>query len=124
MKADLSNASAFAVNLFEGDGVRLTLSYDKAAGVLTLDRTHGGVPVRYDPRELSRASIRTAPYKTDILEFTVYLDRGSAEFFFGDGELVMSSLVFNGEADGISFSAEGSAVLEAECRPFTGKGNG
>ncbi len=118
VKADLKNASRFSVNLFEKGDVRLTLSYDKAAGIVTLDRSHGGVDVRSDAREISRARLRTAPYSTQTLELDIFLDRGSAEIFFGEGELVMSSLVFNGGAEGISFSCEGSVPIELEQRTF------
>ena len=65
--------------------------------------------------------MRYAEYipENDFLKMEIFLDKSSAEIFFGEGELTMSLLSYNPEqAEKIIFSCEGKAKITIEKNDF------
>ena len=121
--ADVSDCRSFAVSLFKDDTHETTLTYDAQAGTVTFDRSESGYPIAGDAREASEGKRRTARYtpENEVLEMEIFLDKSSIEIFFGEGELVMTSLVYPPEgADGIAFSSEGSVRLDVTKNTVSG----
>ncbi|MGG1518043.1 glycoside hydrolase family 32 protein [Paenibacillus oryzisoli] len=95
------------------DGAQATVvSYDAAAGVLSVDRTHAGVSTF----EKGFAEKVSAPLKLrdGKLKLRLYVDSASLEVFANDGETVISSIMFpDPTSSGLSVEAvQGGAVLE------------
>ena len=112
--ADLGGAKSFAVHVFSACGARAKIIYDKAAGVLTLDRSECFHKISADPRDLGgeRRSAEFIP-QGNILRLEIFLDRSSIEVFAGEGELVMTSLAYGApDADGIVFVSEGETAVK------------
>ncbi len=118
VSADLSGTSKFTVSLFSDGTAHTDLSYDCERGIVMLDRTESGRDIHsHDEREFSKAKLRTASYplKDGKLQLEIYLDKSSIEVFFGDGELVMTTLAYPpAAANGITFFSEGNATLIVE----------
>lgn len=78
--------------------------------LLTLDRSHSGLPK-------SHALSRTIPVRSreGLLELRLILDRFSVEAFVNGGEQTLSATLYTPqEAAGISFQAQGKAVIHLE----------
>ncbi len=120
VRADMRKAKSLTISFFVGEGVHTDLTYSRETGVATLDRTHSGIKIAYDARETSQARIRTAAYHADTLTLEIYLDKCSAEIFFGEGDLVMTTLSYNPpDATHITFTAEGEVSLVLEQSAIT-----
>ena len=117
LTADMTSSEKFTVSVFCGGDVHTDITYDKRWGVVTFDRSESGIAIASDPREASRARLRSAQYELDgnVLTMEIFLDKSSVEVFFGEGELTMTSLSYNPvEASGIRFMSEGETVLRLE----------
>lgn len=102
-------ADSVGLMLRSGDGQRTQLSYDAAAGTLSLDRRASGA-VEFHP---SFASIETVPVPLleGRLRLRVYLDRCSVEVFAQDGIATITDLVFPAEAGtALAICAEGKGA--------------
>lgn len=78
--------------------------------LLTLDRSHSGLPKGH-------ALSRTIPVhsREGLLELRLILDRFSVEAFVNGGEQTLSATLYTPqEATGISFQAQGKAVIQLE----------
>ncbi|MCI9362924.1 MAG: glycoside hydrolase family 32 protein [Oscillospiraceae bacterium] len=78
--------------------------------LLTLDRSHSGLPKGH-------ALSRTIPVRSreGLLELRLILDRFSVEAFVNGGEQTLSATLYTPqEATGISFQAQGKAVIQLE----------
>ena len=78
--------------------------------LLTLDRSHSGLPKGH-------ALSRTIPVRSreGLLELRLILDRFSVEAFVNGGEQTLSATLYTPqEAAGISFQAQGKAVIQLE----------
>ncbi len=78
--------------------------------LLTLDRSHSGLPKGH-------ALSRTIPVRSreGLLELRLILDRFSVEAFVNGGEQTLSATLYTPqEAAGISFQAQGKAVIHLE----------
>lgn len=78
--------------------------------LLTLDRSHSGLPKGH-------ALSRTIPVhsREGLLELRLILDRFSVEAFVNGGEQTLSATLYTPqEAAGISFQAQGKAVIQLE----------
>ncbi len=114
VRADVSSCRSFGVKLFSDGTHYLSAVYDTEKRIFTLDRTRARLRIKGHERE--REGVRSLVYegRGDLLELEIWLDKCSAEIFLGDGEAVMSMLVYDGEGEGISFFADGRAKLRAE----------
>lgn len=87
-----------------------SLRYRPAKGELKINRTRSG-----SRRALLHHRKCIVSGERDELSFRLILDKKSAEFFFNDGEQTMSITIPTDQAaDGISFFAEGSVLLDVE----------
>ena len=85
-------------------------TFQPDCSLLTLDRSHSGLPK-------SHALSRTIPVRSreGLLELRLILDRFSVEAFVNGGEQTLSATLYTPqEAAGISFQAQGKAVIQLE----------
>ena len=101
---------SFTVNVAEGEGYVTSVRYNPSANTVLVDRRRGGWPEEV-------LNIREFPVRDLGGRITVrfILDRYSMELFVNGGEEAASFAIFSPEtADGISFEAEGSALISIE----------
>jgi len=97
----------FTVNLAQDERFKTVLSYDAKKGLLTLDRSSSGTRRAFVH---SRSCVVENPGE---LKLRVILDRNSVEVFAGEGEKTMTMVLYTPvEADGITFEAEGGAMMD------------
>ena len=93
------------------DGEHFTMiRYRPETGTVKVDRTHSGFP--HDI-----VNIREFPVsvKNGALKLRVVLDRYSLELFINDGEQAASFVLYTPiEAGSISFSSDGSVLVDVE----------
>ena len=82
---DSKNAAGFSMELRSGDTEKTVLSYDKASGILKLNRDKGG-------NVAGEREIKLTP--SDKINLQIFLDRSSIEIFINGGEYVMSVRVY------------------------------
>lgn len=93
------------------------LRYIPERSILTIDRSNSGQPDNYTKRRSIRVRNRGG-----ALSLRILLDRWSAEVFINGGEQVMSTTFYTPlAADGITFSADGSAAIDITKYTITGK---
>ena len=100
----------FGLHLRMGADERTTVWVDPVAGTVALDRTTSGA-AGFHP---GFAAVHTAPLPpTDgPVRLEVVVDESSVEVFAGDGEVVLTDLVFPGPAStGIEVVADGGTVV-------------
>lgn len=91
---DVTQSDSFALKFRVSNTEETVLSYDKATGIVTLNRDRSGVG-KVGTREV------VIPMR-DTLKIRAYLDKSSLEFFINEGEYVMSTRVYPADnADGI-----------------------
>ena len=113
IEADVSACRRFSVRLFASAQGCLLAEYDCAAKAFTMDRRRTLHPVRGNARE--REGVRSVRHDCGgTLKLDILLDRCSAEIFLGRGEAAMSMLVYNGDADGVVFCADGNARVRVK----------
>ena len=97
----------FTVRFAENENYHTQVSYRPLEHTLKIDRKFSGS--RRAVIHQRRAKIRTPD---DLLKLRIILDRFSAEIFINDGEQVMTATFYTDvEADGISFVADGKAIM-------------
>lgn len=84
----------FGTYLCEGDGRRLTLSYDPSSHYLTLFRNN---VADTDIEKFERIAFCKAAPVDGVLRLNIFIDKATAEIFVNDGEAVMSCLTYPGE---------------------------
>ena len=85
-----------------------TIEFSPKDSVLKIDRTHSG-----NRRDIVHQRSCIVPANGGKISLRLILDRYSCELFVNDGEKVMSMVIFTDvQADGISFSAEGDAIID------------
>ena len=102
--------SEAAVNIAEGEGFITTVKFHPGTNTVTVDRSCSGWPE-------SVKSTRTFEIRDlgGCVTLRLILDRYSLELFVNDGEQAASFVIFSPqEADGISFTVEGTAVMDIE----------
>ncbi|MCD8230544.1 MAG: glycoside hydrolase family 32 protein [Clostridiales bacterium] len=98
------------VGFAENEAYGSFVSYRPKDGILCLDRTNSGFCYNIVSRRESLVR-----EKDGVLKLRFVLDRFSAEIFVNDGEQVLSACIYTPqEADGISFSVKGEAVVDIE----------
>jgi len=99
---------SFTVNLAEGDGMKTILTWEPKKQMLILDRRSSGTRRTFVHKR--RCVVDTCGQE---IRLRVILDRNSVEVFAGEGEKTMSMVLHTPmTASGISFEAEGSAVMD------------
>ena len=101
---------SFTVTAARGGGYRTKIVCRPDRGTITVDRSRSGLPdTILNGREFS------ARFPGNEIKLRLLLDRYSLELFVNDGEQAATFVVFSPEAaDGISFSAEGSLLLDVD----------
>ena len=93
------------------DGEHFTfVRYKPETGTIKVDRTHSGFP--YDI-----VNVREFPVKSNngVLKMRIIMDRYSLELFVNDGEQAASFVLYTPvDANSISFSSDGSVLLDVE----------
>lgn len=98
----------FEVRFAQDDTYYTVLSFRPRESVLKIDRQFSG-PEK-EAIHYRRSLVKTVDGE---LKLRIVLDRFSAEVFVGDGEQVMTATMYTRqEADGISFLADGIAVMD------------
>lgn len=104
------DAACFGLHIREGAGRRTRIGYDAGKGTLFVDRTRSG----YADFSEWFAGVHTAPLQPSAagqIDLRIILDRSSVEVFGGDGEAVITDLIFPDPADiGMSLFAEGGTA--------------
>ena len=108
---DASECSEFVIR-FANDGRHHTdLRWRPEQSVVTIDRSESGQSEEITKRRAIRIADNGGHARMRIL-----LDRWSAEIFVNDGEQVLSTTIYTDQAaEGITFRAEGTAKLDADC---------
>lgn len=100
----------FRLEAARGQGHFTAIEYDPSENTLRVDRSHSGVSDRIVNERRFAVRDRSGGIKLRVL-----LDRYSLELFVNDGEQAASFTLYTPqEADGVSFAAEGSAVIDVE----------
>ena len=101
---------SFTVNFAQGGDHVTSILYHPDTNTVIVDRTRSGWPERV----LNQRAFEVRESEGEIT-LRLILDRYSAELFVNDGEQAAAYLIFSpGEADGISFEADGEAVIDVE----------
>jgi beta-fructofuranosidase len=101
---------SFTMHLAEGEDLYTEISYDPVHQRLTFDRSHSGAV-----RACMHERTIEAELKKGRLDLRILMDRYSIEIFINDGEKTMSSMIYTDlQADGISFTSEGSAEIDVD----------
>jgi beta-fructofuranosidase len=101
---------SFAVNIAQSGDYTTVVRYDPQENTVTVDRSRSGWPEKV-------LNHRTFAVRENNGAITLrfILDRYSMELFVNDGEQTATFEIFSPEeADGISFEAEGCAVINVE----------
>lgn len=100
---DPKSAKGFDIELRSGGKEKTVLSYDKATGILKLNRDKSGAALKGE-REVKLNPARE-------INLRIFLDRSSIEIFANDGEAVMSTRVYpKSTSTGISFIPQGGEI--------------
>lgn len=110
VKLEGEDYESFTIWVACNEEYRTTLTYDRKKGIFTTDRSCSGMG---KDMLCNRSMYVEAPQNR--LDIRVLMDRFSVEVFVQDGAKVMTSLIFTPLcAEGISFSAEGTARVSVE----------
>jgi beta-fructofuranosidase len=92
---DTSKADGFFIELRSAEEEKTVISYDKASGILKLNRNQSGVGVN------GEREVKIDGNKVDL---QIFLDRSSVEIFINGGDYVMTSRIYpKAESQGIFF---------------------
>ena len=109
-EVDPWTADRFALHLRVGGDERTTVWVDPVAGTVSLDRIRSGTS-GFHP---GFAAVHTAPLalRDGRVRLEVVVDESSAEVFTGEGEVVLTDLVFPGtDSTGLEGAAEGGTAV-------------
>ncbi len=102
--------SLFRVKFAMGSQHYTSISYRPQESEVHLNRDHSGYNRDYNHKRKCQVRNQNGEVKLRLL-----LDRFSAEIFVNDGEQVLSSVLYTPlTADGISFVADGNAIIDVE----------
>ncbi len=102
--------SLFRVKFAMGSQHYTSISYRPQESEVHLNRAHSGFDRDYNHKRKCLVRSQNGEIKLRIL-----LDRFSAEIFVNDGEQVLSTVLYTPQtADGISFVADGDAIIDVE----------
>lgn len=114
VKLEMENSWRAVISLLKTEDERVTLTYDKAASTLVLDRSHGGYPI--SGGEMKKGACNRAVIalegSPETLNLNIYLDRSAIEIFCPDNGRSLSTRAFPRRmGQDISFEADGEAVV-------------
>lgn len=89
----------FGLNLCEGEGRRLVLSYDPSSHYLSVDRTN--VAKEEIPKFERKAHVKVLP-QDGKLKLHVFVDKSTVEVFANDGEKTLTMLTFAAEGQDVA----------------------
>jgi beta-fructofuranosidase len=108
------------VRVFLGIDERTEISWDTRTNWLTLDRSHGGNPIRSTSTTYPDCQVYKAKVNDEkgTLRLRLILDRSSLELFAQGGTTVMTSTLYpKASSSGIEFFGEGCG-FGLECRAW------
>ena len=86
------------------------ITYDPGESILTFDRGNSGLR-----RDIVASREVVTRFRDGKIKLRMIMDRYSVEIFVNNGEQTLSSTIFTGQdAVGISFEAEGIAIIDVE----------
>ncbi len=98
----------FAVRFAQNEKYQTSLSFRPRESILKIDRKFSGSRRAIIHQRRSRVNSKNGELKLRII-----LDRFSVEAFVNDGEQVMTAIIYTEQqADGISFFADGAALMD------------
>ncbi len=101
---------SFRIRIAEGEGVYTELTILPEEGIMRMDRLNSGFP-----HDIVHVREFPAPIQSGELDLRIIMDKYSLELFAGGGTCAASMTLYTPlTADGISFSADGSAQLDVE----------
>lgn len=106
-------AAKAGVKVYAGEGCALLIEYDRASGMVTLDRGGCGALIAgaYPETNFATRSVRVSPDENGALNFRLFLDKTGVEVFLNDGEAVMTANVLpDKNAEGVAFFASDGAA--------------
>lgn len=103
---DIQNAyKSFEIRFAEDKSHHISLTYDREAEILEIDRSYGG-----STKDVVHRRSCYVKEQQGRLDLRIIMDKYSAEIFINGGEKVMSLTYYTDlNADGITFSAQGQA---------------
>ena len=116
---DISDIVVRAV-FAKGDQFHSSLRFRPAEGIIKLNRKNSGLR-----RAVAKDCKLELKHYDGTLKLRLVIDRYSVEVFVGEGEQTLTMTIPTDPAfDGISFYAEGHAVMDVEKYDLTGSGSG
>ena len=107
----------FTIDFAKDDDHFIRLSYKPARSLITIDRSRSGQCSEITARRSYRAK-----YSDGCLSLRIFIDKWSAEVFVNGGEQVMTLTYYTPqEADGISFGATGSLMMDVTAYQLKGR---
>lgn len=108
LQADLTHTNKFSVKLRVSETQETTISYDKTAGVLLLNRDKSSNE-DYNIKGQREVSL---PLTNNSLKLQIFVDKSSIEIFANDGQAVLSSRIYpDDDAIDVVFMSDGDAKL-------------
>ncbi len=104
-------------NFCEGDGRKVTLSYDNRSHYLVLNRTHTS---NVEIPKFNRMAYFKVPGNRKSLKLNVFVDKSTIEVFVNDGEQVLTLLTYAGinQTGASVFSAHGNSTITYKAWPM------
>lgn len=118
MKLKAVGQDVAGINLCEGNGRKVTLTYDYQSRYLTLDRTNS---TDAEIPKFDRISYLHIPGAGQEIELTLFVDKSTVEIFVNNGERVLSLLTFaaDNQTGASMFSLNGNTKAELDVWPLT-----
>ena len=113
LSIEMMDAQTATLNLLETGDERFTVSYDRAAQTLRVDRSRCGYPLTADlsPEKKPWREAKV-PLQDGKLNLHVFVDVSIVEIYADDGRVAMSSLAFpKGDSYGVSIEADGEVSV-------------
>lgn len=105
---EVNGDKPFGFYLCEGDGRKLTLTYDPASQNLMLDRTN---VADVEIPKFDRIAFCHVPLRNGKLLLNIFVDKSTVEIFADNGASVMTALTYPGERqDGASLFSLGKGI--------------
>ncbi|KAK2767679.1 hypothetical protein FQN54_003837 [Arachnomyces sp. PD_36] len=110
ISAKLAAGSTLSLAVRKGEAEQTSISYAEASGELSVDRDESG-DISYDPAAGGIHVATFSPGGDGVTKLRVLVDECSVEVYGGEGQAVISNLIFPDTAsDGLALTAEGGDV--------------
>ena len=105
-----ADGSTLSLEVRKGDSEKTVISYSQADGKLSVDRSVSG-NVAYDPAAGSVQAVAVAADSSGVVNLRVLVDECSLEVFGGEGQVVISNLIFPSDSSrGLALTTNGADV--------------